>query len=75
VTDRTQELLIEAMLSPHRERDSDGRLKPPPEWWDLPAEALDEVYRRTFEARAVEREIDPRGRSSTVRAVMARIIR
>jgi len=63
----------EAVVSPWRERDRMGRLVPPPEWWDLSSEALEEVYRRQLRARAVERALDPRGRSGTVRAVMARL--
>lgn len=71
--DRRLEPLVEALLSPHRHRDDQGRLVPPAEWWDLPVEGLDEAYRRSFAAREVERALDPRGRSGTVRAVMARL--
>ncbi|TVP50438.1 MAG: hypothetical protein EA350_00635 [Gemmatimonadales bacterium] len=63
----------EAVVTPWRERDRAGRLVPPPEWWDLSAEALDEVYRRQLRARAMERALDARGRSGTVKAVMARL--
>ncbi|MEX2530785.1 MAG: hypothetical protein WD960_08430 [Gemmatimonadota bacterium] len=67
------EVLLEAVLSPHRDRDAEGRLKPPPEWWDLAPEALEEVHRRAMEARWLEAHLDPRGRSGTVRAVMGRV--
>lgn len=63
----------EAVVSPWRERDRLGRLVPPPEWWDLPGEALEDLYRRQLRARTLERSLDPRGRSGTVRAVMARL--
>jgi hypothetical protein len=67
------ELLHEAVLSPRRTRDAHGRLEPPPEWWDLAPEVLERVYRSQLHARALERALDPRGRSGSVRAVMARI--
>jgi hypothetical protein len=73
MTDRANEPLLEAVLSPYRRRDVHGRPVPPPEWWDLSPEALDELHRRTLEARILERARDPRGRSGTVRAVMARL--
>jgi len=66
-----REALVEAVLSPHRVRDADGRLTPPPAWWDLPPESLDSVYRKAIEARRLEREAHPRGASGTVAAVMA----
>ena len=65
--------LLEAVISPHRQRDPEGRPMPPPEWWDLPPEALDRAYREALQARIIEKGLDARGRSGTVRAVMARI--
>jgi hypothetical protein len=65
--------LIEAALTPHRERDRDGRLIPPPAWWDLAPDQLDVLYERQAEARLLESAIDPRGLSGTARAVMARL--
>jgi hypothetical protein len=73
MNERTRAALIEAVLSPHRERDRDGRLVPPPEWWDLPPDAHDELAREGIRARLLEKAMDPRGRSGTVRAVMVRI--
>jgi hypothetical protein len=73
MTDRSMEPLMEAVVSPHRRRDLEGRPEPPAEWWDLSPEELDEAFRRTLEARALERALDPRGRSGTVKAVMARV--
>ncbi len=67
-------VLVEAVLSPRRARDASGRLGPPPEWWDLPPETLEAVYRAQLGARALERALDPRGRSGTAHAVMARIM-
>ncbi len=68
---RDLDALVEAVLSPHRERDGSGRLAPPAAWWDLPPEALDSVYVRALEARRLERAAHPHGASGTVRAVMA----
>jgi hypothetical protein len=75
VNEREQNTLIEASLTAHRQRDADGRLLPPPEWWDLAPDALDELYRRQLQSRELERLIDPRGLSSTIRAVRARLVR
>lgn len=73
MSDPVQDLLVEAVLSPHRERDRDGRPVPPPAWWDLPPEALDAVHRAALEARRLEQLLDPEGLSGTARAVLARI--
>jgi hypothetical protein len=73
VNDRTQEALIEAVVSPHRERDREGRPVPPPEWWDLPPEAQEEAFREALAARRLEKALDPEGRSGTVRAVLGRL--
>lgn len=65
--------LIEATLSAHRERDADGLPVAPPQWWDLSAEACGLAVARQLQARAVERALDERGWSSTVRAVLERV--
>ena len=70
---RERDVLIEAGVSAHRLRDAEGRLLPPPEWWDLAPDALDELYRRQVLARELERLIDPLGESATVKAVRARL--
>lgn len=73
MTGRERDVLIEASLSTHRERDPEGRLVPPPAWWDLAPEDLDELFRRQVLAREVERAVNARGWSGTVAAVMARL--
>jgi hypothetical protein len=73
VNDRTRDALVEAVVSPHRERDREGRPVPPPEWWDLPPEAQDDVFREALAARILEKALDPEERSGTVRAVLARL--
>jgi len=73
MNERARAALTEAVLSPYRERDKEGRLAPPPEWWDLPPAAHDEVFEEGMRARLIEKALDPQGRSGTVRAVMARL--
>lgn len=73
--DPAHELLAEAVLSPRRTRDREGRLQPPPAWWDLPPEALDDLFLEAMAARRLEAALDPLGRSGTVKAVMERIRR
>ena len=69
--DGERDALVEAVLSPRRTRDAEGRLVPPPTWWDLSPELLDSVYRKALEVRRLERAAHPRGASGTVGAVMA----
>ena len=70
---RERDHLIEASVTAHRDRDAEGRLVPPAAWWDLPPEALDELYRRQMFTRAIEQVMDARGLSTTVRAVLSRV--
>jgi hypothetical protein len=74
MNDQETRALIEAAVTPFRERDHDGRIVPPPAWWDLPPEALDTLHVEQAFAREVERAMDPAGESGTVKAVMARIL-
>ena len=67
--------LIEAAVTAYRERDADGRIIPPPAWWDLAPEALDELFAEQALAREIERAMDPAGESATAKAVMGRIVR
>ena len=68
-----RDVLIEQAVTAYRERDREGRIVPPPAWWDLAPEDLEEVLRRQVVQRTMERALDPEGRSGTVRAVLARI--
>ena len=65
--------LIEAAVTAHRDRDADGRIVPPPAWWDLAPDALDGLFAEQLLAREIERAVDPQGESGTVKAVMERI--
>lgn len=70
----TQEVLIESTITAYRERDRDGLPMASPAWADLSPEARLEAYRRQLAAREAERALDERGWSSTVRAVMRRVL-
>ena len=72
MSDADLELLLEEAASAYRERDSLGRILPSPAWYDLPAEAREELFELQLAARALERHIDPRGLSATARAVLYR---
>ncbi|HEY6572113.1 MAG TPA: hypothetical protein VI198_02240 [Candidatus Eisenbacteria bacterium] len=73
MNERERDALIEAGVSVHRERDREGRLIPPPEYWDLSPEDVDELFRRQVVSREMERAMDREGRSATVKAVLARL--
>ena len=66
-----RDVLLEEVVSAHRERDREGRIVPPPAWWDLAPEDLGEVHRRQLAQRLLERAVG--GQSGTVRAVLERI--
>jgi hypothetical protein len=73
MTEEPKELLIEEAVSAFRERNSWGRIVPTPVWWDLTPEGREEVFERQLASRIIERAIDPGNRSTTVRAVLARL--
>jgi len=73
MNERERDTLIEAGVSVHREQDREGRLLPPPEYWDLAPEDAEELFRRQVMSREVDRAMDPAGRSATVKAVLARL--
>ena len=67
------DLLIEEAASAFRERDSRGRILASPGWWDLPAERRETLFARQLESRIIERALDPKGLSRTVRGVLSRL--
>lgn len=73
MTDAERDALIEQAVTAYRERDVEGRVVPPPAWWDLAAGDLDELYRRQVQQRALERALDPGGANATIAAVLARM--
>lgn len=66
---------IEAVCSAFRERTPEGRILAAPDWWDLSPEDREVAFRAQLSVRWLERIVDPRGHSGTVRAVLARIER
>jgi hypothetical protein len=73
VTEAERDALIEEVVSAHRERDVDGRPVPPPAWWDLAPQDLDDVYQRQMLQRRMERAVNERGWSATVQVVIERL--
>jgi hypothetical protein len=74
MTDDPKELLIEEGVSACRERNSWGRILPSPTWWDLTPGQREELFDRQIDSRIIERALDPKGRSTTVKAVLARLV-
>ena len=66
--------LIEEALTAWRPRTPDGGLRGHPAWHDLDASGREEVFEATGRLRELEAALDPRGLSSTGRAVMERIL-
>ena len=71
-TDPERNALIEAVTTAHRERVS-GQIIDSSAWHDLEDSERLEAYERTVIQRRLEAAVDPAGRSSTVRAVLARL--
>jgi hypothetical protein len=70
-----RDVLLEAALASHRDRDAEGRLRNAPAWWDLDPAAREQLFALQIEQRALERAIDADGWSTTVRAVLRAIPR
>jgi hypothetical protein len=66
-------LLLEQVVSAHRERTVDGVIKSHPAWHDLDAEGRRAAFDETLRQRALERAADRAGESSTIKAVLARL--
>lgn len=73
MSDDDTQVLLEAAVGAHRERDRDGRIVPAPAWWDLSPRQLEELFEQQVISREIERAIDRQGESGTVKAVMRRI--
>ncbi len=67
-----REGLVEAATSAWRPYRRDG-IGAHPSWDDLDEKGRQEVFERAAELRRLEAALDPEGRSTTVRAVLARI--
>jgi len=75
VSPDAHDTLLEAAVTPFRERDAWGRILPSPAFMDLPPSMREELAALQAQAREVERALHPLGWSGTVQAVMGRIIR
>jgi hypothetical protein len=73
MTPAEREALIEQVVGAHRERDAEGSARAHSAWHDLDDDARREAFEQTLIARRLEAALDPEGRSSTVKAVLARI--
>ena len=71
---RTRELLIEEATTAWRPRHPDGTILIHPAWADLDPAAREKVFTETVASRRLERGLDPNNYSTTVHAVMARIM-
>jgi hypothetical protein len=69
-----REALIEAVVSAWRPSSATGELRGHPAWYDLDEAGRSEAFRQTKLARRLEAAIDPEGVSTTVRAVLRRIL-
>ena len=74
MSDEPKDLLIEEAVSAFRERNAWGRIQPSPAWMDLPPADREALFERQLVSRFIEGAIDPYGKSSTVRAVLARLM-
>jgi hypothetical protein len=65
--------LIEAVTTAWRPRSPSGEIRPHPAWSDLDSAGRLEAYEATRTLRRLEAALDPEGRTSTARAVLARL--
>ena len=72
MTPEEEEPLIEEVAGAFRPRDP-REVAFLPAWHDLSPEGREAAYETSIELRALEAALDPQGRSSTVKAVLARI--
>ena len=74
MTPAEREALIEAVTTAHRTIDPFTRMVRGHEaFHDLDEEARRIAYERTLATRVIERALDPRGLSTTARAVLVRL--
>ncbi len=69
----TDELLIEQVVSAHRERSLDGAVKSHPAWHDLDEAGRERAFAAALEQRALEAALAKDGVTTTVAAVLRRI--
>lgn len=67
------ELLLEQVVSAHRERRADGSIAGSPAFYDLDAEGRLAAFEETQRQRSLESALHPKGLSTTVLAVLGRL--
>lgn len=70
---RDEEILLEQVVSAHRERALDGAIRTHPAWHDLPEDVREQAFAETVVQRQLEAALNPNGLSTTARSVLARI--
>lgn len=70
---RERRMLIEEATTAWRPRTPDGTILDHPAWADLDPDSRQQIFDDTVVARRLERGMDAGGRSTTVRAVLARL--
>jgi len=73
VTDRERDVLLEQILSAHREPHARLRVRSHPAWHDLPDSDRERAFEAALALRTLEAALDPGGLSTAARAVLARI--
>lgn len=71
-TPEEEDTLVAAVTSAYRDRHPDG-VRAAPAWFDLSSNGRERAFVETVEVRRIEAALDPRGLSSTARAVLARL--
>ena len=72
MTPEEREILIEAVVTAHRERDASGRVLPSPEWMDLASADRDVAFELQAASRRLESGYDQHGLNTTMRSVIER---
>jgi hypothetical protein len=74
LTPAERDLLVEQVVTAHRERDVQGRVRSSPAFHDLDEAGRMQAFEATLAARTVEAALDPEGRSTTVLSIL-RVVR
>lgn len=74
MTNPDRDALIEATVTAFRERDASGAVAFSPAWWDLSVADREAAFRLQLASRYLEQAMDPKGLSTTARAVVDRAL-
>ena len=73
-TPADRERLLEETLNAYRERDAHGRIIPSAAFFDLSEDDREQAFEDALDARRLEALLDANGQSSTVKAILGRIV-